>query len=139
MQLTARQATLLHGWIRARQYLTWDDVLQKRLTLDSLISAGCRARDVVTMQPNARLWAVHAGASITHARYMMQAWPAHPLRDLGADLGDVLAQKFTAAELVQMGVTHGDLVRAGMTARFEGMFKFAEWEWETLGKRCAKA
>ena len=134
MQLTARQATLLHGWMRARPFLTWDDVVQTRLTLDNLIDAGCRARDVVTMQPNARLWAVHAGANIVHARWMLQAWPAHPLRDLGADLGDMLSHKFTAAELVQMGVTHGDLVRAGMTARFEGMFKFAEWEWELLGR-----
>lgn len=134
MQLTARQATLLHGWWRVRPFLTWDDVVNNRLSLEHLISAGCRARDVVTMQPDARLWAVHAGATVAHARYMMQAWPAHPLRDLGADLGDVLAHKFTAAELVQMGVTYGDLVRAGMTTRFEGMFKFAGWEWEWLGR-----
>ena len=69
MQLTARQATLLHGWMRARPFLTWDDVVQKRITLDNLIDAGCRARDVVTMQPCARLWAVHAGANIVHARW----------------------------------------------------------------------
>jgi hypothetical protein len=134
MRLTSRQATLIHGWLRVREFLTWDDVLDKNLTLGRLIELGCRARDVMTMQPDPREWALHAGATVEHARYMMHAWPAHPLRDLGADLGDVLAQRFTAYELVQMGVTHAELVGAGMGARFEGMFKFSEEEWACLGK-----
>lgn len=133
MHLTARQATLLHGWWQARQFLTWDDVLSKKLTLGRLMGVGCRARDVMTMQPNPQEWAKHAGATVEHARYMKH-WPAHPLRDLGADLADMLAQKFTPAELLEMGVTHADLVLAGMTARFESMFKFAPGEWELLGK-----
>ena len=133
MLLTARQAIHLHGWWRARPFLTWDDVLAKKITIDRLMGVGCRARDVVTMQPDPREWAAHAGATVEHVRYML-AWPAHPLRDLGADLADMLAHKFTAVELMQMGVTHADLVAVGMTPRFEAMFKFTDEEWAALGK-----
>ena len=134
MHLTARQATLLHGWWDARPFLTWDDMLARKLTLDDLIRAGCRAREVMTMQPDPKEWFRHAGAGVRHVRYML-AWPAHPIRDLGADLGDMLSLKPTAEDLVAMGVTYADLVRAGMNPRFEAMFKFAEWEWELVGKK----
>ena len=78
MQLTARQATLLHGWMNARPFLTWADVRAKGLLLPRLAELGLRARDLAAMQPDPKEWAAHAGAEPCHARFML-AWPANPL------------------------------------------------------------
>jgi len=53
---------------------------------------------------------------------------------LGADLGDVISQKFTADELMRMDVSYGQLVKYGMTERTERMFKFGVDEWVGMGK-----
>jgi len=135
MQLTARQATLLHGWMNARPFLTWADVRAKGLLLPRLAELGLRARDLAAMQPDPKEWAAHAGAEPCHARFML-AWPANPLADLGADLADVIALKPSAVELRGMGVTHAQLVAAGMVEeRFERMFRFSDDEWGMLGKK----
>ena len=64
----------------------------------------------------------------------MMHWPANPFTHLGADLGDALSLKFTAAELLRMEVTYTQLVRIGMTEHTEQMFRFDSEEWAMLGK-----
>jgi hypothetical protein len=53
---------------------------------------------------------------------------------MGADLGDVLSQKFSASELKRMAVSHKQLVRYGMTEHTEHMFRFDAQEWLMLGR-----
>ena len=133
VKLTALQSIRLFGWRNPRPILVWEDVLRLELSLDSLIGAGMRTSELVLLQPDPMQWAKHAKAGLCHARLMVM-WPANPFVHLGADLGDVIAQKFTVNELIGMDVTYGQLVQHGMTAQTERMFKFDAAEWEALGK-----
>ena len=131
--LTPRQATLLHGWVWTKPTLIWADVLSLNLTLDKLLAVGLSVRDLVMLQPDPEQWVKHAGAGMKHMR-MMIVWPANPFDHFGADLADLLATRPTVSELVKMDVTYDQLVRNGMTARTEAMFKFCAEEWEVLGR-----
>jgi len=113
--------------------LIWADVLRLGLSFDQLIGEGLRVSDLVCMQPDPMQWIKCAGAGLAHAR-MMTIWPVNPFTHLGADLGDVLAQRFSADELKRMSVSHGQLVRNGMTEKIEPMFRFDAREWALLGK-----
>jgi hypothetical protein len=133
VKLTPLQSVRIFGWSDPRPILTWNDVTRLGLTFEGLIGSGLRTSELVLIQPDPVQWVVHAKVCLSHARDLM-LWPANPFAHLGADLGDVLAQNFTADELLRMDVTHGQLVRYGLTARTEKMFKFSDAEWEQLGK-----
>ena len=133
MHLTARQATLLYGRLRTKPTLTWNDIVARKLTFDGLLAVGIPVRELILIQPDPVQWVQHAGVDLRHLRKMME-WPANPFDHLGADLADVLALKLSVVEMVRMEVTYGQLVRHGMDARTELMFKFAPEEWELLGK-----
>lgn len=134
VQLTPLQSIRIFGWRNPRPILVWNDVLQHKLTLDGLIGVGIRPSQLVLVQPDPAQWATHAGAKLEHARLMMMHWPVNPILHLGADLGDMLALRFTSAELARMEVTHAQLVRSGMSEKTEKMFKFDDEEWAMLGK-----
>jgi hypothetical protein len=133
VNLTPIQSIRLFGWRDPRPILVWDDVLRLRHSFDTLIGSGLRVSELVLLQPDPSQWVAHAGAGLGHARAMIQ-WPANPFIHLGADLGDVLKQRFTAHELVSMDVSYGQMVKSGMTARTEQMFRFSADEWAMLGK-----
>ena len=133
VKLTAMQSVRVFGWRNPRPILVWDDVLRLGLSLEYLTGAGLRVSELVLLQPDPLQWVTHAKAGLAHARLMMH-WPANPFIHLGADLGDVLAQKFKAEELVGMDVSYGQLVKYGMTAQTEQMFRFGADEWALLGK-----
>ena len=133
MQLTARQSTMLHGWLWTKPTLTWKDVLLHKLTFDKLLAAGVSVREMVTMQADPAEWVKHTGVGMRHLRLMID-WPANPFEHFGADLADLLSMRLTVDELVRMDVTYDQLVRNGMSARTEAMFKFCPEEWAVLGK-----
>ena len=133
MILTARQATLIHGWIHTKPTLEWADIVTRKHTFDSLLAAGLTTNELLTIQPDPAQWAKHGGACLKHLRQMI-LWPANPFEHFSADLADLLAVHLTVDELVRMNVTYDQLVRSGMTARTESMFKFCKEEWEVLGK-----
>ena len=134
INLTARQATLLTGWLNPQPTITWSDALRLHLTLDSFLSAKVRPSDLVTLQPDPLQWVQHAGAGLKHARVMM-AWSANPFSHMGADLADVISLKLSAEEMMRMGISYEQLVLNGMTERTEKMFRLGgEEEWAMLGK-----
>jgi len=134
INLTARQATLLTGWLNPHPTITWADAVRLHLTLDSFLSAKVPTSNLVTLQPDPLQWVQHAGAGLKHARVMM-AWEANPFVHLGADLADVISLKLSVDEMMRMGITHEQLVIHGMTERTELMFRLgSEEEWWMLGK-----
>ena len=133
MYLTARQATLLHGWIFTKPTLTWNDVLSRKLTFEKLLNTGISIREMVTMQADPQEWVDHAYAGLRHLRLMMK-WPANPFTHFGADLADLLSMRLSVDELVQMEVTYDQLKMNGLNPRTEAMFKFRQEEWEVLGR-----
>ena len=137
VKLTSLQSFRIFGWRNLRPILVWNDVLQHKLTLDGLLASGLRPSHLVLVQPDPVQWTAHAGAKLGHARLMMH-WPANPITHLGADLGDMIASRFTPTELVRMEVTYAQLVKSGMSERTERMFKFDDEEWAVLGKPIAR-
>ena len=134
INLTARQATLLTGWLNPQPTITWSDALRLHLTLDSFLSAKVPTSSLITLQPDPLQWVQHAGAGLKHARVMM-AWSANPFSHMGADLADVISLKLSAEEMMRMGISYEQLVLNGMTERTEKMFRLGgEEEWEMLGK-----
>lgn len=133
VHLTARQSTLIFGWLNTREELVWNDVLRLKLTLDKLVSFGLNATDLIVIQPNPMEWVKHAGAGLKHARFM-QPWGANPFVHFGADLADVLSMKLSLAEMLRMDISYKQLVAKGMNEYTEGMFKFDSDEWAMLGK-----
>ena len=51
VHLTARQSTLIFGWLNTREELVWNDVLRLKLTLDKLVFFGLDATDLIVIQP----------------------------------------------------------------------------------------
>lgn len=133
VKLTPFQSVRLFGWMNPRPELKWGDVTRLGFTFDQLIGVGIRASDLVFIQPDPAEWVQHAGVEFKHTRAMMH-WPANPFTHMGADLGDVLSQKFSASELKRMAVSHKQLVRYGMTEHTEHMFRFDAQEWLMLGR-----
>ena len=134
INLTARQATLLTGWLHPRPTITWADALSLNLTLDSFLAAKVRPADLVLLQPDPAQWVQHAGAGLKHVRVMMP-WAANPFVHLGADLADVISLKLSVEEMMRMGITYEQLVMHGMTERTEMIFRLGgEEEWAMLGK-----
>ena len=130
VRLTARQSTLIFGWLDPRPTLAWGDVVRLGLSLDRLVSYGFRSTDLLTLQPDPAQWAQHAGAGLKHARLL---W-ANPFLHLGADLADVMGMGLTLTDMVRMGITHAQLRSHGMTDRMEAFCKLDEIEWQMLGK-----
>ena len=135
--LTARQSTLIFGWLDPRPVLTWADVLRLKLTVDLLISFHVSAVSLAMIQSDPVQWVEHAGASLKHIRYM-QPLGANPFVHFHADLADVLSMDLSFIELMRMGVTHGQLQAAGMSEITERMFKLDAEEWAMLGRRVLK-
>lgn len=133
VRLTPLQSVRIHGWWDPRPVLLWEDVTRLGLTLNRLLELGLRPSDLVCLQPEPMEWVRHAGAGLGNARDMV-SWPANPFTHMGADLGDVLAQRFSAEELRRMGVTYAQLVRHGMTEETERMFRYEARDWAMLGK-----
>ena len=133
MQLTARQATLLHGWLWTKPTLTWKDIVSRKLTFQQLMNVGIPIREMVTLQADPKEWVKHAQVGHRHLRLMIE-WPANPFDHFGMDLADLLAMRLSVDELVRMDVTYEQLKKNGLNARTEAMFKFCPEEWEILGK-----
>ena len=132
MYLTARQATLLHGWLWTKPTLSWRDVVTRKLTFQELINVGIPIREMVTMQADPKEWVKHAQAGIRHLPLMIE-WPANPFDHFGMDLADLLSMRLSVVDLVRMDVTYDQLRRNGLSPRTEAMFKFSPEEWELLG------
>ena len=133
MQLTARQATLLHGWLWTKPTLTWKDIVSRKLTFQQLVNVGISIREMVTMQADPAEWVRHAQAGQRHLRLMIE-WPANPFQHFGMDLADLLAMRLSVDELVRMDVTYEQLKKNGLNPRMELMFKFSPEEWDVLGR-----
>ena len=88
--LTPGQAVTLHGWWRARQWLTWGDVLTKdTLTFSELLACNLTEQELYVLQPDLQAW-VRAGRASLADCPKMRPWDAHPIRDFKADLADVI-------------------------------------------------
>jgi hypothetical protein len=85
------------------------------------------------MQPDIKAWVQANRASLSDAPSFIQIWAAHPIKDLKADLADIIGFNWKAKTMRQAGVTYADLKDAGMTHETMGLFGYTLYEWSTLG------
>lgn len=137
--LTPGQAVSIHGWLRARQALTWGDVLtQESLGFAKLLSFNLSEQDLYVLQPDLQAWIRNGKATLGDCP-RMRAWDAHPIRDFKADLADLVGMHWPQEVLGRMGVTFDDLLGLGLTAETMNLFGFTLMMWVCLGFRRSHA
>jgi hypothetical protein len=132
--LTPGQAVSIHGWFRARQTLSWGDViLLPGLNFGTLLNTyRVTEQDLYLLQPDIKAW-VKAGKAGLPDCPRMKLWDAHPVKDFNADLADIIAQQWSCETLHRTGVTYADLQDLGLTAETMNLFNFTLMMWATLG------
>lgn len=123
VRITAGQALHLHGLWAPKLTLSWHDVVDNpALTLAHLHrSARVPVDDLFKLQPDAAAW-IRAGRATLADCPLMEPWCAHPVRDFRADLGDVIAQRWSADAMARMGLAYADLVELGLTPDSMALF-----------------
>jgi hypothetical protein len=132
--LTAGQIVTIHGWMTPKETLSWTDVLyNERLTFSFLHCQACISKELLhRLQPDITAWVSAKRVGLQDAP-MLTLWGAHPIRDLKADLGDLINLGWRAAAMQKAGVTYADLVEAGMTPASMMLFGYTLYDWSTLG------
>jgi len=138
--LTAGQAVTIHGWLQPKETLSWTDVLtDPALTFSFLHTHTKIPKELLhRLQPDIAAWAAAGRVRLEDMPALAQ-WGAHPIRDLNADLGDIIHMRWPAAVLAKSGVTYADLVGAGMTHDSMGLFGYTLRDWSVLGFSAADA
>jgi hypothetical protein len=103
--------------------LSWQDVVSNSsLTFSKLLSAKLSPGALHQLQPDATAWFSAGRVTMAECPLMADQWGAHPVRDFGADLGDIAGQNWPADLLQRMGVTYQDLVGVGLTPASMALF-----------------
>jgi hypothetical protein len=139
ISLTPGQAVTIHGWMRARQALTWGDVLSApNLTFQTLLSYNLQEQDLYVLQPDLQAW-VRAGKATLADCPKMRPWDAHPIRDFKADLADLVGMHWPQDVLTRIGVDYEELLTLGLTAETMNLFGYTLMMWSSVGFRRAHA
>jgi hypothetical protein len=135
ISISPGQAVTIHGWLRARQALTWADVLYvKAMTYQTLLSYNIPEQDLYILQPDLQAW-IRAGRATLADCPRMRAWDAHPIRDFKADLADLVSMHWSHDTLTRMGVDYEELLGLGLTPETMNLFGFTLMMWSALGFR----
>jgi hypothetical protein len=137
--LSPGQAVTIHGWLRARQTLTWGDVLaNQELEFSKLLSFNLGEQELYVLQPDLQAWVRSAKATLADCP-KMRAWDAHPIRDFKADLADIVGAHWPHETLSRMGVTYDDLLGLGLTPETMNLFGYTLTMWASAGFRRSHA
>lgn len=135
ISISPGQAVTIHGWLRARQALTWGDVLtQGHLTFQTLLSYNISEQDLYILQPDLHAW-IRAGRAFLADCPRMRSWDAHPIKDFKADLADLVGMHWSHDTLSRMGVDYEELLGLGLTPETMNLFGFTLMMWSSLGFR----
>ena len=87
--LTPGQAVSVHGWLAARQWLTWGDVLASdTLTFKSLLSFRLSEAQLHNLQPDIHAWIRNHKVQLEDAPSLL-LWTPQPVKEMKADLADI--------------------------------------------------
>jgi len=135
VSLTPGQAVTIHGWMRARQTLTWSDVLSlPTINYEKLLSYNLSEQILYVLQPDLQAWIRQGKAALSDCP-RMRTWDAHPIRDFKADLADIIGMHWPTETMVKMGVTYDDLTGLGLTAETMILLNYTLMMWATMGFR----
>ena len=113
--------------------LSWRDIEENEtIDFDRLVKWDVPTRELKKLQPDIRLWVLHAGCQPRHATHLTD-WPAHPITDLHGDLADIIGLKASSKQLRAMGVTFEQLRYIGMTPETMRLMGLSLQGWVDLG------
>ena len=137
ISLTPGQAVSIHGWLRARQTLTWGDVLaSETLNFERLQSFNISEQELYVLQPDLHAWIKHAKGALADCP-RMRSWEAHPIKDFKADLADIVGMRWSHDTLTRMGVSYEELLELGLTPETMNLFGYTLMMWASVGfRRC---
>ena len=139
ISLTPGQAVTVHGWWRARESLTWGDVLSNEcLTFKKLLEYNIREQELFVLQPDIQSW-IKAGKLSLDDFPRLKLWGGHPIRDYKADLADMARMQWPVDTLLRMGVAYQDLLDLGLIPETMALFNYTLAMWASLGFRRAHA
>jgi len=132
--LTAGQAVMAHGWIKAREYLTWGDVINNdKLTFEYLLrDMRLSEYTLHSLQPDLQAWIRNSKVTLEHCPFLGQ-WGAHPIEDFKADLADLIRMRWQVDTYKKLGISFQDLVGLGLTPETMMLFGFTLMNWIQLG------
>jgi hypothetical protein len=134
IKLTSGQSVTIHGWMNPRDTLSWGDVLGDEGLTFSFLHDYTHISPVLLhrLQPDIGAWVSAKRVDLIDIP-LLSPWGAHPIRDLKADLGDLVNMPWKAHDMRAVGVTYSDLVEAGMTPDSMILFGYTLYDWSTLG------
>jgi len=134
IRLSPAQSTGIHGWgARLKTTLSWRDVEEcDAIDFDLLLRWQVPTKELRKLQPDIRLWVLHAGCQARHAVHLTD-WPAHPIHDLHGDLADIIGFKASSKQLKAMGITYGELRQIGMNPETMRLMGLSLQGWIDLG------
>ena len=132
--LSPGQAVLAHGWVRAREYLTWGDVLNNDKLTFAFMHTGLGISDITlhNLQPDLQSWIKNKKVELEDCP-KLGLWDAHPIKDFQADLADLIRMKWQAEQYKKMGVFYDTLQELGLTPETMTLFGFTLMNWIQIG------
>jgi hypothetical protein len=139
--LTPGQSVTIHGWMRPKDTLCWTDVLaNKGLTMQFLSDTTKIPKELLhRMQPDIKCWLQAGRVRLEDTPSIQHLWAAHPIKDLKADLPELLYLRWDAKTMHTAGVTYAELCDADMTHETMALFGYSLYDWSTLGFGRAEA
>lgn len=132
--LTPGQAILAHGWVRAREYLTWGDVLNNDKLTFSYLNQTMGISDITlhNLQPDLQSWIKNKKVQLEDCPNL-SLWDAHPVNDFQADLADLIRMRWQAEQYKRMGIYYDSLQNLGLTPETMTLFSFTLMNWIQIG------
>jgi hypothetical protein len=133
VELTPPQIVSIFGWFNLQPYLRWEDVEKNpKISFRFLRDVGLTPTQLHTIQPDVQPWKQYASITL-HDCLEMTQWPAHPIHTLKADLADIISMRWTADQMMVMGINIDELVQLGMLPDLMTLFAYSLGSWTTLG------
>lgn len=138
IRLTAEQSVALHGFLRAKNTLTWRDVATStspRITFMACVQAGVDVRRLHAMQPDIRMWAAHSRATLFDCQWM-ELWAPHPFQHFNCQIADLVMHRkhLPPAVLIKANITVTELWdRYGLNGELMAMLHYEPQHWLDMG------
>jgi len=136
IELSPAQAILVHGWIRARTFLTWGDIANNdKITFSYLLNkVELNEKILFELQPDIDAW-IKSGKVKLEDSPLLTHWDINPIRDFRCDLSDLVRMNWDAVTYKKLNISITDLIQLGLSPETMILFRFSLMNWMQLGFR----
>ena len=134
IEVTPWQSIQLFGlWDQPRKLVSFEHIRKNHFSWNFLRQKlKFSARELHSLQQDKQKW-IQFGQLTLHDVMDMKLFPVNPLTDLCADLAEIWSMKWQPDDMIEMGISFDQLLRAGMTPQVMKYFNYTLTEWINLG------